>query len=167
MAKKNTPAPEFDLYDLGPGQSTDNERVADEPPALPRTHLVTGNILHADSLSGNQPVLLTRGQSVTFGPEIDDDHIQSLIDAGVLDGPKAREVLRALAITEASEEMQGMTKDQLFDVWKGYLRQSRNAIVKVESAEARIKEDSNAARMANIEESAAADPLTRNPAALA
>lgn len=121
------------------------------PPDMRKKCRVTGNILHNGEF-------YTPGMEIIFDPE-HEDQIQSLMDIGVLEGPVAREQAKLRTIQEAQTGLAAMSDEEHAKLWQQYVRMNAQERATRERQEARIKEDSNAARMANIRESDDRDEL--------
>ncbi len=108
-----------------------------------RSYEVTGNILHDN-------ILYTPGMTIVFGPEITEEEIRQHIEAGNLDGPKARELRRARVVAEAQTGIAGMDAEEMQRLWASYMRLSDARRKQQEAQQARIKETGADARRANV-----------------
>jgi hypothetical protein len=114
---------------------------------LKRTHAVTGNILHDGQL-------YTKGDSITFGPEVSEDHIRSLLKSGYLAGPAATELEMDRMAQEKALGIRGMSAAEVQKLWRTFVNLTPAQRAAMEAAEARVQEDASAARLANIADAA-------------
>ncbi len=113
--------------------------------ALIRTHMVTGSLLH----NGHHYV---EGDTITFGPDMTDEQIQTLIDMGELDGPIAERKRIERELSEAQSGIASMSREEKIALWRTFNRSGQSNLLAAEKGEARIKDDTIGARAANIEE---------------
>ena len=122
-------------------------RTKTKPP-LEHTHIVARNLIH----NGSQYL---PGKTITFEDDVLDADIQELLDNGTLAGAKADELAKERDYMERLTNTHGPTDEEMAALWKQFNRQPVAARVDAEKREARIKETSEGARMANIDESRA------------
>lgn len=115
---------------------------------LARTHTAARHIIH----SGKS---YYKGDPITFGPETSDEDIQELLDNGTLQGLRAEELEREQIANEIGMKISGMSVDDQKKLFRLFDRKDLDALLAGEHREARIKEDADDARRANLEETAA------------
>lgn len=115
-----------------------------------RTHLVRHNILHDGKM-------YKKGETITFGPESEADHIRELIRMGYLDGKEANQLDRDRERLEEDLGIHLMTDDEVEVLWKRFLSLTPEQRRELAQRDARQKTDADAARLANIDETAQRD----------
>lgn len=114
---------------------------------LARAHVAARHIIH----NGKS---YYKGDLVTFSDEMSDEQIQELLDDGTLQGMKAEELERERIANEVGMKIMGMSVEDQKKLFKLFDRKDIDALLADEQKEARIKTDPEAARRANMAESA-------------
>ncbi|MBA3826889.1 MAG: hypothetical protein H0X24_23725 [Ktedonobacterales bacterium] len=116
-------------------------------PRIKRTHAVTGSIMHDGQL-------YSKGDTITFGTEVSEEHIRELLKGGFLAGPAAQELEIERQINEKSLGIRGMSPEEVKKLWRTFTNMTPAQRAAMEASEARVKETTDAARLANIAEAA-------------